>query len=320
MTQNSSQLYNWIPYQFINIDNETLCQWLYLGTEEFSEPFFNETIAKCKKLPFNCYPQKGVSNISILKEWAEGIRIAEPAAFIFHVSRCGSTIISQLLSKSKAHIVLSEVPFFDDVLRLPYKKELNVTGEEDLLKTVIRFYSQKRTASAQKVFIKTDSWHIFFHRRIRELFPGVPFILLYRKPDEVIRSIRKKPGMQSVPGMIESEILGFDNKVETSDEFYNYSIKVIEKFMEAYIEVAENDNNFLLVNYNEGILPVMKKICEITDTTFSEMEWKTMEERIIYHGKYPGQFFLPEPEETKIPDNLANAFGLYNTLEQLRTS
>ena len=90
--------------------------------------------------------------------------------------------------------------------------------------------------------------------------------------------------------------------------------------MEAYIEVAKNDNNFLLVNYSEGILPIMEKVSKITNTTFTDLEWKLINERAHFHGKYPGQYFSEDQGENIIPGNMEKAFTLYNTLEQLRTT
>lgn len=318
MINQASPLKNWIPYKFITIEDKQLCRWLYTGNHTFSEPFFDETIYKCRSLSENSSLFKSVSDVSVLAEWVNTVDAAEPAAFIFHVSRCGSTIISQLLSIGKSNIVLSEVPFFDDLLRMPYKKGSNVTVDENTVKAAIRFYSQKRNGNEEQVFIKTDSWHIFFYAQIRKAYPGTPFILLYRSPDEVLRSLIRKRGMQSVPGVIEPEVFGFGEKDMNNPDLDVYAAKVLEKFLEEFIRVYAIDKNILAVNYNEGILPILKKIIERTGTRFTKSEWEGIEARIDYHGKYPGKKFTEQPLQEDAPAYLSAAMDYYNKLEQLR--
>ena len=113
----SNELKNWVPWKLSN----TLCEWLYTGNKKFTEPFFDDTISVCRNLDENRKPYKVVSDLQIMAEWAGDINALVPSAIIFHVSRCGSTLLSQLLGLDETHIVLSEVPFFDELLRLPYK-------------------------------------------------------------------------------------------------------------------------------------------------------------------------------------------------------
>lgn len=314
----NSSLIGWVPYKLLDSKDVTLCEWLFTGEIEFKESFFDETINKCRRLSQNVNPGKNITDVLVIPEWTKSLDFVEPAAFIFHVSRCGSTMLSQLLTSSDKYIVLSEVPFFDDVLRIPYRRKGSTNYNEALLKDVVKFYSQKRNGNEDKAFIKTDSWHIVFHERIRKMFPEVPFILLYRTPDEVIRSLNKRPGMHCVPQMLDPEILGIKEKVITSNDFYNYPVKVIEKYMETYIDVIENDSHSFLLNYKEGMIPIMKKITEITGTTFTEDEWEIMKERLLFHSKYPGMYFSETPVQEKNEEKFLRAFELYDRLEQLR--
>src|SRR5690606_34626620 len=120
-----------------------------------------------------------------------------PTAFIFHVSRCGSTLLSQLLDLDEANIVLSEVPLLDQLLRLPETfPGISRAQQETALQATIRLLGQKRTGHEKQLFIKLDSWHVFFAATLRKQYPSVPFILLYRAPDEVFESHRRHRGMQ----------------------------------------------------------------------------------------------------------------------------
>ena len=207
----SSMLENWVPYKLTSGEDRLQCEWMYTGDKEFTEPFFDETISKCRQL--YCRDRKSVSSVDILSQWSNEIESVPPSAFIFHVSRCGSTLASQLLALDRGNIILSEVPFFDALLRK------SIAGES--LKAAISFYAPVKK-DRRRLFIKTDSWHVFFYKQIRNLYPATPFVLLYRRPDEVMRSQQKRRGMHAVPGLIESSLFGFEKEEVyqmTQDEY-----------------------------------------------------------------------------------------------------
>src|SRR5437016_3848077 len=226
----SSALANWIPYKLFFDEGRPFCEWLYTGDEDFTEPFFDETIVKCRQ--FNNRGRKSTSSIDILPHWSNEIESVPPSAFIFHVSRCGSTLASQLLALDRTNIVLSEVPFFDTLLR----SGKNIPRQ--LLKAAIAFYAPVKNYR-KRLFIKTDSWHIFFYKQIRELYPQTPFILLYRRPDEVVRSQQKQKGMHAVPGLIEPALLGFDENEVQHMNLNEYIARVLEKYLEALLHIVE---------------------------------------------------------------------------------
>src|SRR5258708_39765886 len=111
----------------------------------------------------------------MMKAWADGLDEIEPAAIIFHISRCGSTLISQLLATSEENVVLAEVPFFDDLLRLPFKEPgISEAMINELFLCAVKYYGQNCAepkgfvrGSQKRVFIKADRWHLFFYKQLR---------------------------------------------------------------------------------------------------------------------------------------------------------
>ena len=93
-----------IPYKVDRRSGDPLCHWLYLEKQRFTEPFFDETISACRHHPFNSKRQRCVSTLEMLAEWSGEIRSVPPTAIIFHVSRCGSTLASQLLALPEENI------------------------------------------------------------------------------------------------------------------------------------------------------------------------------------------------------------------------
>lgn len=311
---------NRIPYKSFVENGEVFCHWLNTGDKKFAEPFFDETILKCRAMPENAKMAKCVSALSMLPEWTAGMDAVKPTAFIFHLSRCGSTLVSQLLTLDPKNIVLPEVPFFDELLRLQYQlPALPVPVADEWLEAAIQLYGQKRNTAEQHLFIKTDCWHIFFYERLRKLYPDIPFILLYRSPDEVLRSQQKKRGMQAVPDIIEPEIMGIRKEDIRYHDFDHYFSLVMEKILERFLQVAAIDPLAVPVNYNEGIISIVKKIAAHANIEINDDLLQQMEDRSRYHAKFPEQAFTGDGLPGSMPDHLTNSMNLYQQLEEKRT-
>ncbi len=222
-----------------------------------------------------------------------------------------------MLAAANDTTILSEVPFFDDVLRAPGMREFD---EGNLLKDVIKLHSLPKDGVAKNVFIKTDSWHIMFYAEIRKMFPHVPFILLYRNPAEVVRSQNKLAGMHCIPQIIPPAFFGINDEIVTAEDFYNYPIKITEKYLQAFIDIASTDSNAFLFNYSEGMENIVRAIGNITGSAFSESEWQRMKEQQLYHSKFPGMFFTPEPALENNEEKFSRAFGLYKQLDMLNSA
>ncbi len=312
----SSAIKNWIPIKLIEEADELSCRWLYIGSNKFTEPFFDETIATCRQLKENGNLKRSLSSLSIFHEWEKDLESISPNAFIFHVSRCGSTLLSQLLSLQSANIVLSEVPFFDDILRYGNKNNCMKTMLPYLQKA-IAFYAQKRHKESCNLFIKTDSWHIHFYKELRELYPNTPFIFLYRKPEEVLHSQQKKPGMQAIPGFLESSIFGFNADGITSKKMNEYFTMVLESYFNAFVEIIKTDSKCIALNYNEGGVELIKKTTAFAGTTIKDDELIEMKSRCNFHAKYPEEKFSEPKLNEEINPLLKNTIKLYYELENL---
>ncbi len=311
-------LKDWIPYKFVTVNDAECCRWLYLGDTPFTAPFFDETISHCRSLPENSQLISTLSSPALLPDWAVQIESVAPTAIIFHISRCGSTLVSQLLALQASSIVLSEVPFFDELLRRGKKEDNNDTLT--ILKAAVGLYGAKRNGQERNLFIKADSWHIHFYKELRQLYPAVPFILLYRKPDEVLRSQQKNRGMQAVPGVLEPEIFGFNREAIVQMSLDEYMAQVIETYLLAFTEILATDQLAIPVNYNQGALEIVRIIAAATSLEINGNEMEAMQQRAGFHAKFPGQVFAEPAMQQPVPAYLEKAFELYDAVEKIRTA
>ena len=312
-------LRHWIPYKLITTDTQPICRWLYLADEPINAPFFDDTQQRCLSHPYNSHSLSVVSSLDGLIDMAQTVPSVAPSAFIFHVSRCGSTLLSQLLSLNEHHIVLSEVPLLDRVMRLSEKDgTVSMHQQEETFKAILRLLGHQRTGQETHVFIKTDSWHLLTYETIRRLYPNTPFILLYRSPDEVVRSQRNRRGMQAIPGLIPPEFFGFEANQIAGFDLDGYMALVLKRYFEVMLGVVEKDPNCLLINYQPDGMAMMHQLIQFLNLSPNEADYVAMKHRCGYHGKYPDREFSAEEGKQVTPDFLQPAMVLYQQLEMNR--
>jgi hypothetical protein len=152
---------------------------LDVGDATFAEPFFRQTIELARDstpmvIPYDDFRAALSSS-------------CQPAGFIFHMSRCGSTLVSQLLKEIAGVRVYSEPEPINQALSLTSR--LRFRESRDLLEALIRAFCR----SSSRVFFKLTSWNVLHYSLFDELFPDVPKLFVVRRPIEVLASIAKAP-------------------------------------------------------------------------------------------------------------------------------
>jgi hypothetical protein len=103
-------------------------------------------------------------------------------------------------------IVISEAAPIDHVLRAHAPEDVRVVW----LRAVLNALGQPR-AEEKHLIVKLDAWHTLQASLVRQAFPGVPCVFLYREPSQVIASQLRMSGLQMVPGMLDPAIVGCDS-------------------------------------------------------------------------------------------------------------
>lgn len=288
---------NWIPIKLIEKEKEVYFEWLYFSDIPFAEPFFEETIVKCKSHSYNSKPFKLVSTAENLIDWSKELDFVELKGLVFHVSRCGSTMLSQSLATCSENIMVSEAPIIDQILR---SDAFDTEVKAVLLKSVIRLLGQKRFAEQKNLIIKLDAWSIFKAPYLRSVFPEVPFALLYRNPGEVLRSHQNKAGMHMIPNLIPSKVFGITPKEIQDMSFRQYQVVVLEKYFRGFLDFYKTDRNAVMLNYNDGMKNVIERFISFIAVDFSESELNVMLERLKNHSKNENNVFAGDSYQDDI--------------------
>lgn len=307
---------NWIPFKLDFRENSILCKWVYLADKQFIEPFFQDTVSICSVFEENKKVYKSVSTLEGLIALAETLPEVKPTAFVFHVSRCGSTLLSQLLALDSQNVVISEAPILDVVLReLRFSNENFTDGFlDEVLKAVVKFLGQKRTKIQNHFIVKLDSWHIFYVDILRKLYPDVPFVFSYRQPDEVINSHLKERGMHMVAGLIQPELFGFEFQTSVELSPVEFITKVLERYYDEIHAFLIKDCNYVLLDYGDGVWHNFEKMCGYLKLELSEEVKLKAQERLKYQSKRPSLTFDEDKVVGELDNSQQKVMGLFDRL------
>jgi hypothetical protein len=186
----------WLPAKMARTDT---IEWLHFAGVAPNHPFFEEAVQEAAIRPLNRLLRLRTSLATLVA--AQRDPGFAPAGFVFHMSRCGSTLVSRMLGAPPGHVSLSEPPPLDAVIRGDF-------ADSDDRMEAMRALVHAWGRGAGRLFLKLDSWHTRALPLLRRAFPEVPWIFLHRDPIEVLVSHRRMPGMHAVPGLIPLDWFG----------------------------------------------------------------------------------------------------------------
>lgn len=288
-----TQLDGWIPIRIYWQDSHPMVDWCFLGTQRFREPFFDETIDKCLRQPFSLL-FRHQTPIEVLEDLQHAQPGLPPAGFIFHMSRCGSTLVSQMLAALPQNIVISEADPIDSVLR-SNQGHPHITDEQRAtwLRGLISAMGRPRNADEQHLFIKFDSWSVLDLPLVRRAFPSTPWVFLYRDPVEVLVSHARSRGQQMLPGVLEPELLGLAADEIDPARLDEYCARVLEKCCRAAVLHHETDSA-VAINYHALPEAVWSQVAPLFALSLTGDEVKRMQAVTAYHAKQPKTMFVED--------------------------
>jgi hypothetical protein len=112
-----------------------------------------------------------------------------PSGFIFHLSRCGSTLVSRLLASSPRILSLAEPDALNGLLVSPAE----TGGVAEAFRELVLALGRRRRGSEEAYVVKLSSFMILCLPLIRRAFPDTPWLFLHRDPGEVLVSVLDRP-------------------------------------------------------------------------------------------------------------------------------
>jgi hypothetical protein len=316
-------LQGWTPVWIGQSATGTYVDWCNLGPERFIDPFFEQTVGRTMMNPAQLLfrQRTGFAEVVELAKECPGLK---PSALIFHLSRCGSTLISQMLATSPKNLAIAEATPLDSVIfAAAHGHDIDRAVRIEWLRAMVSALGQPRHGEAH-FFLKLDSWHVLELPLIAEAFPDVPRIFLYRDPLDVLLSHERQRGSQMIPSLLPAQVFNFTPPWTPAVSFDEYAAWVLARICRDALKYAGVGRG-RLVHYSE-LTQVFPELCaEFFKIAYTAGELKAMASVTQFHSKRPGMMFSDETAERRKaakPELLALSERLlaepYAQLEALR--
>lgn len=285
-------LTNWLPVSILRATAEPMVEWFHIGQRRFTQPFFDHTVHAAIRTPFNLLfrPQTTLDKMVARAAASPGL---EPAGFIYHMSRCGSTLVSQMLAKLPRHLVFSEPPPFDALLRLDRRG----TSEEEritLLRAWMSAAAQPRNGE-EKLFVKLDAWHTLDLPLLRRAFPNTPWIFIFRNPIEVMVSTLRVPSSYLIPGAMVDFLPDLDFATSVAMSREDYAARLLSAVCSSALDHLPATDG-IAIDYADLPGAVTTAISRHFHLDLSNDDIEAMNSATAFHAKSPQMFFEPDVE------------------------
>ncbi len=244
----------WLPTAIVPTPQGAALSWVHFAGEPLRDSFFETSARRAGALPINRLMRER-STLQGLIDAPVPDDALLPDGFIFHMSRCGSTLAAQMIAALPGAIVPSEAAPIDGAVQLNHQiPGLPLELQVRVLRAVVAALGRNRDGNARRYVIKLDAWHMMALPLFRAAFPETPWAFMYRDPVEVMVSQKRQTGVMAVPGEVPPATFGIDEKGE--DSMLAYGANVLGRICQAAVENMSGGGG-VLINYNEmpGAVP-----------------------------------------------------------------
>lgn len=195
----TADLARWTPVRLDFSGPTPAVYWADLSTVRFVDPFFDQTVNRWAIGP-TARPlvRTGLDAMVRLDDEPS----LEPAGMIFHLSRCGSTLVSRLLGTLPGVVVLAEPGPLNTLLGLDPDRIDDATLVR-IVRLVVRALGRRRHGDERRLVLKCTSWNVRRRAVLAAAFPDTPWVWVQRDPVRVLASLLADPpgwlGRQAEP-------------------------------------------------------------------------------------------------------------------------
>jgi hypothetical protein len=305
----------WAPSRCVCTQAGPAIDWLWLGDDPLVLPFYEDHLRRARARPLNRFVHARTS-VDDLVAHPDRDHAAEPAGFIFHMSRCGSTLLAQMLARVPGHRMVSEPEPLDAIIQWAAGAS-SQSARVAALRSIVGALGRDAGSRRVRLFVKLDAWHALALPLLREVFPHVPWLFLYREPLEVMASHLRMPGSHIVPGLLPAHAIGVEQGGSTSRE--DYCARVLGSICQAIVRHWPLGGG-LLVNYSDLRDALPRHLLPHFGLTPAAGEVAAMQAASRLHSK-TSEPFSPEPPQLSDVARIAVEAYLrpvYRQLEAMR--
>jgi hypothetical protein len=260
-------LKGWLPVDAVVVAGRPGLLWMEMSGIDLTEPFFQQTVERARREN----RRERFTEFDVLLQLEKQLESVAPTGFIFHSSRCGSTLVANACRAVSNSIVLSEANPIDKLIARfitdadnPVKESLYSV----FLRGVVHALAQHRSGNEKYLFIKFASCSFAQIKRIQRIWPNVPWLFLYRDPVETIVSNMKDvpPWLVDNDRRVLASIIGSTHEMPLEE----LCARTIGSLYSTAYNLA--NGNSMLLNYNQLSVPVIANVLNFFNVSLSNEE------------------------------------------------
>jgi hypothetical protein len=268
---NFPDLKGWLPVDAVVVDGRPGLRWMEMSGVSLSEPFFQQTVERAK----TNRKAEMFTEFDALLQLEQSLDSVEPTGFIFHSSRCGSTLVANACRAIDNSIVLSEANAIDKLIArfITDSDGIKESLYSVFLRATVRALAQRRNAAEQHLFVKFACCSFAQIERISRIWPRVPWLFLYRDPIETIVSnlAGVPPWLKDNDRRVLASIIGASPNEMSLEELCARTIGSL--YSKAHSLANENS---MLLNYNQLSVPVISSVLRFFKVSPTAEELETI--------------------------------------------
>lgn len=313
----------WIPTRSVPTGGPPAFDWQYFGAQRLALPFMEDDVRNAGALPFNWLFRIRTSLDAVIAG-----SVTEPhiplRGLIFHMSRCGSTLLAQMFAAVPEHIVSSEPEPLDGVIQWARLAQVDQEAAVKAIRAIVAALGRDRENGAKHHIIKVDAWHAVSLPLFRAAFRDVNWIYLYRDATEVMVSTRKQPGLHTAPGALPESVIGF--ATDASMTLDDFAARVLAGIGDAILKHWESGGG-MVIAYPDIVEAATENIPEHFGLKLNDVSIDMMTTAAKRDAKDPQQEFVSDVsrKQAASTESIASAVAQWmqpveDELRQLSTS
>jgi hypothetical protein len=271
----------WLPVNLFFTSTSVSINWIDFGARRTVEPFFYQTIKTLR----TCDPaaRERSTGLTALLETAATLAPIEPAGIIFHVSRCGSTLVANAIRTDSRSIVVCEAGIFGTF----FDPENHDETRRMILQSLAVVYGNSEGVDGRLV-LKCHAVGLLQISWIRSLWPKTPFLIVIRDPVEVMISHLGNPAgwmkCRDKPRAAES-IFGWSADEVRRMPLEEYCARGLGMFFETALRAL--DERCRVIDYRKLDLPRLRAVAEFLRAPIAQSNSEDLRSILCAYSKDP---------------------------------
>ena len=278
-----------LPVDAVVVEGRPGLQWMDMSEVRLVEPFFQQTVERGRADG----RRELFTEFDVLLQLEKQFDSVQPTGFIFHSSRCGSTLVANACRAINNSIVLSEANAIDKLIArfITDPGDVKTSLYSVFLRGVVHALAQRRTGNEEHLFIKFGCCSLAQIEQIKRIWPNVPWLFLYRDPVEtIVSNLKDVP-----PWLLDNDRRVLASIVDKSPgEVAEMSLEELcARTVGSLFSTAHRlaNENSMLLNYKQLSVPVISSVLRFFKLRPSATELETIE-----HGS---QIYSKEASRTR---------------------